>query len=415
MVAKIISGKSIRGILHYNENKVNQGEAYLLLASGFAGETDKMDFSQKLNRFKHLTDLNAKVKTNALHISLNFHLDDQPGDEKLQQISLDYMEQIGIGDQPFLVYRHLDSAHPHIHIVTTNIQRDGTRLDLHDIGKKRSEPARKALEIKYGLIRAEGQQSQIREKLERLTYGERPTKSAIANIVTRVLQEYAYSSFADYKTLLEHFGVLADRGNPESEMFKKNGLQYFALDVAGKPKGVPIKASSIYRKPTMASLEKRYEKNAVKKKASRQEFKKILDSVLVKPRACSMESFSKTLNKQQISTIFRKSEAGNLYGITYIDHRQKIIFNGSELGKAYSAKAITERLEQNAVFSQGKKQLQKQYTPLQSISGTPENTALNPGHILDILTKADHEANLTLPRRKKKCRKGKKQVQEITL
>ena len=69
MVAKIITGKSIRGILHYNENKVDAGEARLIMASGFAGEVDRMNFSQKFNRFKHLIDLNARVKTNALHVS----------------------------------------------------------------------------------------------------------------------------------------------------------------------------------------------------------------------------------------------------------------------------------------------------------------------------------------------------------
>lgn len=52
MVAKISSGKSIRGMLHYNENKVNDGEASLIMASGFAGEIDQMNFNQKLNRFE---------------------------------------------------------------------------------------------------------------------------------------------------------------------------------------------------------------------------------------------------------------------------------------------------------------------------------------------------------------------------
>ena len=55
MVGKIESGKSIRGILHYNEDKVEANEATLILSSGFAGDIEKMNFSQKFNRFKHLT------------------------------------------------------------------------------------------------------------------------------------------------------------------------------------------------------------------------------------------------------------------------------------------------------------------------------------------------------------------------
>jgi hypothetical protein len=72
MVAKISIGKSIRGMLHYNERKVGEKEAALILASGFAGEIQRMDFRQKLTRLEHLTNLKPKVKTNALHISLNF-------------------------------------------------------------------------------------------------------------------------------------------------------------------------------------------------------------------------------------------------------------------------------------------------------------------------------------------------------
>ena len=69
MVAKIITGKSLSGALHYNENKMLEGKAELILASGFAGDIDRMNFSQKLHRFENLLMLNPKVKTNTLHIS----------------------------------------------------------------------------------------------------------------------------------------------------------------------------------------------------------------------------------------------------------------------------------------------------------------------------------------------------------
>lgn len=134
MVAKIASGKSIRGILLYNENKVSLGEAQLIMASGFAGEIDDMDFREKLGHFTRLTELNGKVKINAMHISLNFHPDDELNDAKLQQICAAYLERIGFSEQPFLVYLHDDSAHPHVHIATTNIQRDGERMDINKIG-----------------------------------------------------------------------------------------------------------------------------------------------------------------------------------------------------------------------------------------------------------------------------------------
>ena len=61
------------------------------------------------------------------------------------------------------------------------------------------------------------------------------------------------------------------------------------------------------------------------------------------------------LKKQGVDTVVRRNEQGLIYGITYVDHQSKCVFNGSNLGKAYSANAIKERcLETGA--GEGKKQ-----------------------------------------------------------
>lgn len=85
----------MRGALQYNENKVLEGKAELIVASGFAGDIDRMNFHQKLGRFENLLMLNPKVKTNTLHISLNFHSAENLRDYQLQQIALTYMDRIG--------------------------------------------------------------------------------------------------------------------------------------------------------------------------------------------------------------------------------------------------------------------------------------------------------------------------------
>ncbi|WP_421943622.1 relaxase/mobilization nuclease domain-containing protein [Pedobacter sp.] len=108
MVARIISGKSIRGLLNYNEGKVNSGEATLILANRFGTDIERLDFNNKLNRFEHLIKRNIKVKTNALHIMLNFDRSDKVTIGLFQQIASSYMDRIGLGEQPFLVYQHKD-------------------------------------------------------------------------------------------------------------------------------------------------------------------------------------------------------------------------------------------------------------------------------------------------------------------
>lgn len=347
MVAKIISGKSIRGMLHYNENKVSESKAQLLLASGFAADVTQMSVHQKLQRFQHLTMLTDKVKTNAIHISLNFDSQDKLSNEQLQQITIAYMEKIGFGDQPYLVYKHNDAAHPHLHITTTNIKPDGKRIDIHDIGRKLSEPARKELEIEFNLVKAEGRRLsnplEIKPAVTKVDYGKNPTKRAITNIVNSVVRTYKFTSLAEMNAVLKQFNVIADRGREHTLMFQKNGLMYSIINEKGDQVGVPIKASSIYNKPTLGNLEKRFAQNHDERQAFKEPLKEDINSVFEKYITLSKATFISELAKQNINVVFRQNEQGFAFGITFIDNQRKAVFNGSDLGKAYAAKAIIER------------------------------------------------------------------------
>jgi len=420
MVAKVESGKSIRGILHYNENKVETGEATLIMATGFAGDIEAMNFNQKLNRFQHLTTLNIAAKTNALHISLNFDASDKPDNSRLQKIASEYMERIGFGDQPFLVYRHLDSSHPHIHIATTNIQKDGNRIDIHGIGYRLSEPARKAIEQKYGLVQAEGREMKQGQKLKPAVYGEKSTRQQISNIVTGVMRQYHYSSFEQYKAILQQYNILADRGAENTRMFENKGLLYAILDREGKPVGVPLKASKIYCKPTLDNLESRFGQGRVKRESYKAELKELIDHLFSVAGDLSRKRFQQELLQNRVDVVYRKSAKGQLYGVTFIDHANKTAFNGSELGKAYGAKALTERFD-------GAKE---------PISTSMDKTSLSPGkgsqtdhtptylHIPQqtnfletLLAETQVQSGIKVPKRRKKRKKARiiEQQQQLTL
>ncbi|RZM28060.1 MAG: hypothetical protein EOO88_10445 [Pedobacter sp.] len=181
MVAKIVEGKSIRGILHYNEDKVEKGEARVLMAGGFATDIERLNFHQRLYRFETLHQLSPRIKCNAMHITLNFHPDDKLDMGGMQQITSQYLEKIGFGEQPFIAYQHLDAAHPHIHIATTRIQKDGKPIFTNKIGWRLSEPARKELEEKFGLVKAQGRKLRNEPYLKVAEYGTAPTKKQLEN------------------------------------------------------------------------------------------------------------------------------------------------------------------------------------------------------------------------------------------
>lgn len=420
MVAKIESGKSIRGVLHYNENKVETGDATLILASGFAGDIEKMSFIQKLKRYEHLTSLNTAVKTNALHISLNFDPSDKLDNQKLQQIASEYMERIGFGDQPFLVYRHDDSAHPHIHIATTNIQRDGQRIDIHGIGYRLSEPARKEMEVKYGLTKAEGREMKQDQRLRAAIYGEKPTRQQISNIVTGVMRKYHYTSFEQYKAILEAFNIKVDRGAEHTRMFQNKGLLYSILDYKGEQVSVPIKASQIYCKPTLNELEKRFEAGKKKREPHKAELKSLLDQLFFKFEHLSRVQFQKELLKNSTDVVFRNSEKGQTYGVTYIDHRNKTVFNGSDLGKSYSAQTLTRRFEKavtNLSVSPHKLQQQVKIETQQIHPPTYLKLPQQTNFLETLLANTQVESGIKVPKRKKRRKKGRimEQDQQLTL
>ncbi|MFX9193231.1 relaxase/mobilization nuclease domain-containing protein, partial [Acinetobacter baumannii] len=71
-----------------------------------------MNFYQKLAGFERLNSLNERATTKTLHVSLNFDASEKLAESKLLQIANDYMNNIGFGEQPFLVYKHEDAGHP---------------------------------------------------------------------------------------------------------------------------------------------------------------------------------------------------------------------------------------------------------------------------------------------------------------
>ncbi|MBS7234111.1 relaxase/mobilization nuclease domain-containing protein [Flavobacterium psychroterrae] len=347
MVAVIKTGHSIHRIVHYNESKVKAGAAVCIGAGNYPVDAAKMTVDMKLNRFLKVLELNENVQRNSVHISLNFDPSEKFSKEKLMEIADSYMDKIGFGKQLYLVYEHTDAGHPHIHLATINIERDGKRIDLHHLAIRKSEPARKEIEKTFGLIPAQGRRTRPDYVLEpistaRVQYGKMQSKKAISNVLDKVLFSYKYTSLAELNAVLGLYNVLADRGSENSRVFQAGGLVYRILDQAGKHIGVPIKASDFYSRPTLLFLQQRFVVNAGAFSSEKKRIKNAIDLAFLKNRP-SFAELLKGLQKQGIHVVLRKSEQGKLYGITYVDHTTKCVFNGSVLGKNYSAKAMEER------------------------------------------------------------------------
>lgn len=392
MVAKIKQGRSLIGALNYNENKVKSGKAEFIQAENYAKDYQDLTFYDKLLRLTDLAGRNETTKVNALHISLNFANGEKLEPEILQQIARDYMAGIGFSDQPFLTYQHDDAGHPHIHIVTTNIQSSGERIGLHLLGRDKSEPTRKALEIKYGLTKAQEQNTPVeKHQVKAAEYGKMESKRAITNIVNEVLRTYKFTSIPEMNAVLNQFNIAADRGSKDSRMFAKNGLVYWILDNQGNKLGVPIKASSIYGSPTISTLEKRFRLNEPLRKPLKDNLRRTIDKVMQNP--ISKQSLQAGLHQKGVQAIFRQNEEGRIFGITFVDHNAKVVFNGNDLGKEYSAAAIVNKLvnDTSKTSLSNDAKIDKPFNPLRNYNITMDTDSNNGRSLLDRLFEQEHQ------------------------
>lgn len=372
MVAVINTGHSIRSIFNYNENKVSLGKAECIGERNYPIDLARLTLDAKLKTLLKQLELNKNVTRNSVHISLNFDRSEKElTNEKLIEIAQVYMQKIGFGFQPYLVYRHYDAGHPHIHIVSIKIKSDGKRIDMQNIGKNQSENARREIEKDFNLIPAESKKisndaKQITSAIQKIRYGDSDSKKAISEVLNYVIPNYKFTTIGELNAVLNLYNISAERGLEGSKMYQHKGLMYQILDEQKRPVGVPIKASSFYLKPTLKNLELRFEANKKMRLPHMKRIKNCIDFAFLKNKKIALEKLDKILRSEGINMVMRKNTEGLLYGITYIDHTSKCIFNGSTLGSSYAAKAIQERCEDVVIKSENKALNNSEHNEFQS-------------------------------------------------
>lgn len=337
MVVRIKTGKRIQGALTYNEQKVRQGKAELILASRFGAELQNMGFSQKLERFQLLTRRNQYVKRNTLHLSINFSPNDRVDQTKMQAIAHDYMKRIGFGEQPYLVYYHKDTAHPHLHIVTTNIRPNARPINMHNLAILKSEPARKAMEIEYSLIPAESVKREVLPVLRPVNLvgvlsGKQEEKRQLSNVVKNVVASYQFRNLDEYNAILRFFNVQADPGAEGSRLHNYKGLIYTTIDQHGERIGVGVKASDIDGQPTLKNLTWKFALAEKLRESRLEKSKAKLEKVMALPYSLAHHLLTSPDSKVKIDVRPQFNETGEIDSFMVLDHQTKIITSTRELG-----------------------------------------------------------------------------------
>jgi Relaxase/Mobilisation nuclease domain len=375
MVAKIMSSRSAGNAIMYNEEKLKEGRAECLDARNFLKEVSHLTVDDKIRCFERRLELNEKVTT-IQHITLNFDPADNLPSDKMKEIAGKYMEEIGFGRQPYLVYRHNDAGHPHCHIVTTHVRSDGQPIPMYNIGKGLSEKARKHLESKYDLTTAEKKrelrtlpekpaqsqkpdrphnqdrpQKQDRPQNLRIKYGEKSTAKAISDVLNHVVPNYKYTSLKELNTVLRQYNVEAYRGNPDSKLFNNRGLLYRVLDDRGKYVGVPVKASFFDSKPTLNNLQLKFVQNLTEKQQNTRRTLTNVQYQMVGSKD-NLQNVIQNLSRDGISMVIDLHKDGSCKDVSYIDRITKCIFSGEELGARANREAIQKIMDRERLHPQ---------------------------------------------------------------
>lgn len=343
MIAKINRGANMIGALSYNQLKVDTEKGEVLVTHRMR-ETINGNYTvaQLHSSFEPYLIANKRTEKPVLHISLNPDPRDQVNDESFKLLAKDYMELMGYGEQPYVVFKHTDIERTHIHIVSTCVDRNGKKIsDSYE--KLRSMNACRTLEQDYKLLPATEKERNPKEAIFRpVDYKKVNVKSQIASVVRHLPKYYEYQSLGAYNALLFLFNITIEEVKGEVNGQPKQGLVYFALNELGEKASNPFKASRFGRYAGLDNLQKYF--GISKIKMAKSEGKRALKNTIEIAMHTSLNEteFKKQLLEQGINVVVRRNKEGRIYGMTFIDHESRTVWNGSQLDKNLSANIFND-------------------------------------------------------------------------
>lgn len=351
MVAKINRGVSLYGALAYNWQKVDDRTARIISGNGMITDSANcpdMNMQNAIYGFRKYLLTNKNTDKPILHISLNPSLDDNLSEKQLAMLADEYMRKMGYGSQPYIVFLHEDIERRHIHIVSTCVNERGEKID-DSYEWNRSMRACRELERKFGLQQVADKRRELLEPyLKKADYRDGDVKRQIGNIFKSVFSSYRFQSFGEYSALLSCFNIEAKQVKGEHEGTPYNGIVYAITDDSGRPVSTPVKSSLIGKRFGYEGIQKRIGYNARDYKAKKWQ-SKIANDVTFAKHGCrgDRDTFVSILALRGIDVVFRENDDGRIYGATFIDHRNKEVYNGSRLGKEFSANAFENLFNSN--------------------------------------------------------------------
>ncbi|MBN2595886.1 MAG: relaxase/mobilization nuclease domain-containing protein [Marinifilaceae bacterium] len=219
MIAKIVQGRGFRGAVNY---VLDKKDARLLYVEGVRLK-DKASIIQS---FITQSKMRPKISKPVAHISLDFSAQDKSRltDQFMIDVAHKYLGKMGYENTQYIIVRHFDTEHPHLHLIINRIDNNGNRISDK---KEKLRNTKVCLELtkSYGLYIASGKEN---VKEHRLREPDK-TKYEIYQTLQSVIPKCV--NWQELKAALQKSGItteLRKNGNTDKIQgvrFGKNGYE----------------------------------------------------------------------------------------------------------------------------------------------------------------------------------------------
>lgn len=366
MIVKILgsSSSNFHGV-QYNDKKVEKGTGELMLMKNFPSFINENSSQEGVRNYLKSISKNEKVKKPQFHavISTKFQ---QHNKEELAKVAEDFMQEMGYGNQPFIVVFHNDTENNHVHIVSTRVDKS--------TGKK--------LNDSYEKLKAQKSLIEIKERI----YGKNNE-----DIINKLLS-YNISSLKQLEILMEKNGFkLVNNKNDENALdILKNGVREKTIN--GNQLNFSNPKNDNRAKQIKAILNKYKEvySNKVFKVEDRRYLEKMLPEEKQKENWKPKIEFESELQKKLrdvfgIDVIFHHKDELHPFGYTLIDHKTETIYKGSDILKMNDLfdftsevmdKKLFESLKDYNLLDKASKQVLMEYLKHQNPENVPKDFML---------------------------------------
>lgn len=344
MIAKIITGNHTKEMVFYNSKKNQKSlsndkktdnteditnEKKNGKTLGFIN-TSALDSVSFIKILEDRNKMNTNISSPSIHISLNFHKKDILDNDEMLLIAQDYLNDLGYGEQPYAVYRHFDKEHPHIHIVSSQIDQTGKKINDSFL-YKRSQKITRNLELSYGLTKAiltrENQKTNLQENIKNYLF----TRSGnITSIIQDSLDEILKERPTTFKELdkrLFNYNILRNQ--------TEKGHNFVIINSDEKKLHEPITGNSLDPDYSYTSILKTLEINKRDNKLLKKNLMGRFYSVWNSKTKFPLSELKLELAKKGIKPIVSRRSSGDkkgeINGMSFVDFNTKLKYKASEL------------------------------------------------------------------------------------